>query len=606
MGIFESDFKVMEERRISFGKVFWPSLVAALIVSIVGIIIFFMGLGGLISSFSEKEPYEIEDQTVLHVTLEGEIGEKGDTKFSKTNLDFDKKIGLSDLLYGFEKAALDDKVKGLFIDISDLHCGYATAREIRNAINEFEKCGKFAVAYNSGELVTQKEYYVSSAANHNFGFPTSAMEFMGLGVELSFFKNTLDKLEVEMQVIRGKNNDFKSAVEPFFRENMSDSSRVQIERYLASIWLDIRQDISADRPVSVQSLDHIAENATIRRVEDAVRLKLVDGVKYRDEVIDFIRKKARISSNKDVKLEAFEKYAKKKFYEDQILIKSEEPNIAVILAEGDISVEGHGMTAKEVCKLFQDVRKNETIKTVVFRINSPGGSALASDEIWREVKLTNAVKKVIVSMGDVAASGGYYIAAPATTIFAEPTTITGSIGVFGVIPYTGRMLNNKLGLTFDRASTNKHAVMTTNRKLTDSELNVIQEEVDQIYLQFLGRVAEGRGMTLEKVNNLARGRVWTGSDALKIGLVDQLGGISDAINYAAKSAKINKKKILYYPEKKDDPILEMLEMLDDNSSVKFSSKTHLPTAFLAYLDQLKKLETCTGVKMKLPFEMNIK
>ena len=209
--------------------------------------------------------------------------------------------------------------------------------------------------------------------------------------------------------------------------------------------------------------------------------------------------------------------------------------------------DGDGLTSKEICKLFQDVRKNKSIKTVVFRINSPGGSALASDEIWREVALTNKTKKVIVSMGDVAASGGYYIAAPASYIFAEPTTITGSIGVFGMIPFTGKMLENKLGMTFDRAGTNKHSVMTTNRKLTPEEFTIIQEEVDAIYAQFLERVSVGRGMTTEEVNTFARGRVWTGTDALAIGLVDELGGISSAISYAAKKASIKDKKILYYP-----------------------------------------------------------
>jgi protease-4 len=257
--------------------------------------------------------------------------------------------------------------------------------------------------------------------------------------------------------------------------------------------------------------------------------------------------------------------------------------------------------------LFQDVRRNKSVKTVVFRINSPGGSALASDEIWREVKLTNKVKKVVVSMGDVAASGGYYIAAPASFIFAESNTITGSIGVFGVIPYTGKMLTNKLGLTFDRASTNSHSVMSLNRKLTDGELNIIQEEVDQVYIKFMDIVAEGRGMTVQQVNKIARGRVWTGRDALKIGLVDKLGGVSDAINYAAKKSNIKNMKVLYYPLKEEDPIADLLEKLEEETnSNSTSGSIEIPSALIDYIQKLKSLESYSGIQMRLPYEINIR
>ena len=597
----------MSENKIRFGRIFWPSLVAALIVSITGSILFILISIGVISGFSEVETYSVKDKTILHITLDGDIAEMSDAKFNKSQLNFENKIGLSDLLYGFKHAAKDAKIKGVFIDIKKVDCGYAVAGEIRNAINEFEKSGKFAVAYNSGEYISQKEYYIASAANENYGFPTSTMEFIGLGGELMFFKNTLDKLDVEVQVIRGKNNDFKSAVEPFFRENMSDSSRVQIERYLTSIWSDIRNDISKDRKITSEKLNLLAENASIHRVEEAVTYKLIDAVKYRDEVIDILRKKAGIKSSEDLQLQAFEKYSKKKFYQDQTIVKEDNPNIAVILAEGEISTDGDGMTSKEICKLFQDVRKNKTIKTVVFRINSPGGSALASDEIWREVKLTNKVKKVIVSMGDVAASGGYYVAAPATAIFAEPSTITGSIGVFGVIPYVGKMLTNKLGLTFDRASTNKHSIMSLNRKLTDEEIAIIQGEVDEIYLDFLERVAEGRGMTTDQVNTFARGRVWTGRDALRIGLVDKLGGISDAIEYAAIKSNIKNKKVLYYPFKEEDPFSALIEKFEEEtSSFSKGSTVEIPEALLDYYKQLKSLETNSGSQMRLPYQIDIR
>jgi protease-4 len=332
---------------------------------------------------------------------------------------------------------------------------------------------------------------------------------------------------------------------------------------------------------------------------------------YRDEVMTKLSEKISLDKDDELQMESFEKYARKKFRQDQVLAKKDKPNVAVILAEGGVAVDGDGLTSKEICKLFQDVRKNKSIKTVVFRINSPGGSALASEEIWREVYLTNKKMKVIVSMGDVAASGGYYIASPATMIFAEPTTITGSIGVFGMIPYTGRMFEDKLGMTFDRAQTNKHAIMSTNKKLTTEELTLIQTEVDAIYDLFLKRVADGRKMTKEQVNVVGRGRVWTGADALRIGLVDKLGGINDAIAYATKEAGLDKAKILYYPQRKSDKWLELIEQLEDededeDAQVSFDQSAQLPKELVEQYNKLKRIEQYSGIQMRLPYEIVIR
>ncbi len=456
----------------------------------------------------------------------------------------------------------------------------------------------------AAKFVGLRKYYISSAANEIYAFPTSPMEFVGLGGELSFFKNTLDKMDVEMQVIRGKNNDFKSAVEPLYLDKMSDSSRVQVERYITMMWKDLRDDIAKDRKVSAERLNQIADELLIRRSKDAVKYKLIDGVKYRDEVLALVAKKAGVSTN-DLKLEPFEKFARKKYFQDQTLVRADNPNVAVILAEGDVSTDGDGLTSKEICKLFQDVRKNKSIKTVVFRINSPGGSALASDEIWREVKLTNEKKKVIVSMGDVAASGGYYVAAPANYIFAEPTTITGSIGVFGVIPYTGKLMEDHLGVTFDRVGTNKHSVLSTNKKLSEEEMSMIQGEVDMIYDDFLDRVATGRGMTKEQVNVIARGRVWTGRDALRIGLVDKLGGLNDAIAYASKNAKLKSTKVLYYPLVKEDKFADFIEQIaDEEENLEVKQSLKLPESLMKQYSQLKSIENMTGMQMRMPFMIN--
>ena len=592
-------------QKIRFGRIFWPSFWAALIVSVLGVIIWLLVISGIIGSF-EPEPMKVESNSVLHMSLDSRIAEKGQTKFNSTSFSIDKTIGLADILHGFETAKKDDKIKGVYLELEGASCGYATAREIRNAINDFEKSGKFVIAYNSGEVITLKQYYIASAADKNYGFPSSNMEFLGLGGELSFFKNTFDKLEIEMQIIRGSGNDFKSAVEPFFRESMSDSSRVQMERYITSMWSDIRKDIAKDRKLTPERLDELAENADIKSVKEAVTHKLMDGAKYKDEVLTLLAKKAGTKKGEDVELFAFEKYAKKRFQQNQILSAEDEPNVAVILAEGAVSRDGDGLTSKQICKLFRQARKNKSIKTVVFRVNSPGGSALASDEIWREVKLTNKTKKVVVSMGDVAASGGYYIAAPASYIFAEPTTITGSIGVFGMVPYTGKMLENKLGVTFDRVATNKHSVMTTNRRLTEEELTIIQESVDEIYVQFKTIVAQGRGLTLDRVQEIARGRVWTGVDAKKIGLVDELGGMKDAIAYAAKQAKIKDVKVLYYPLVKEDKLGNFLEQMDGQGESASVSGIELPTELLNYYNQIKEIESLQGIQMRLPFTLNLK
>ncbi|MNJ85916.1 Protease 4 [compost metagenome] len=591
----------MSTVKVSFWRIFWPSLVASMILSVFGWVFWLIIFGSLIGA----EP-EAKDSSVLHMTLSGEIGERSSSTLNAPSFSMDKKIGLADILTGLEKAKEDDMVKGIYLELDNVQCGYGTAMEIRNALKDFKKSGKFVVSYLNGEVITQKQYYISSASDEIYGFSTSAMEFIGLGGELMFFKNTFDMLGIEMQVIRGSNNDFKSAVEPYFRTDMSDSSRLQTERYMASIWEDVRNHISADRKISAADLNDIAENAKIQRIDDAVKFKLIDAAKYRDEVEEIVLKKSKLKDLKNIM--SFEEYAKKTFKNKQLAFElgTSEANVAVIVGEGGITVNGDEMTSDKICKYFREVRNDDKIKVVVFRVNSPGGSALASEEIWREVSLTTKKKKVIVSMGDVAASGGYYVATPASTIFAEPTTITGSIGVFGVIPYTGGFMENKLGLTFDRVQTNKHSVLSTNRKLTPEELALIQAEVDQIYAQFKKRVADGRGLTTDQVQKIARGRVWTGADAIKIGLVDKMGGLNDALAFAIKEAKVKDAKVRYYPNVKENPYEAFLEQLseEDQESLKVKQQA-VPKVIDDLTKRLMKLDSYTGIQMRMPFEIDL-
>jgi len=597
----------MSEPKLSFSKVFWPSFLAVIIASGVAMFFFFIVLGGIIGSFSDfgPEPLAINDNAILQMKLNGEIQDKGNSTFDPASFSVSETISLASLTNGLEKAKKDNKIKGLFIDIGEVQCGYSTASALRDAIADFQKSGKFVMAYFSGEMISQKEYYIGSVAKETYAFPSSAFQLNGIGGEMMFFKSLLDKLEIEVEIVRGSNNDFKSAVEPFFRTNMSDSSRVQSERLLHSIWDDMCAKMATSRNLSLNDFNTIADSIKVTSTEDAMQYKLIDALKYRDEVMSELMKKMKVEKEKDLSFYDFEKYASSAFIDQQVLIQSQSANVAVIVAEGDVVRDGEGLAASKICSLFQKVRNNEKIKTVVFRINSPGGSALASEEIWREVALTNKVKKVIVSMGDVAASGGYYIATPTHRIFAESTTITGSIGVFGMIPYTGKMFENKLGINFDRVGTNSHSVLSLNKKLSPEELARIQGEVDDIYNQFLTRVSDGRKLSMARVMQIARGRVWTGKDALSIGLVDELGSLQDAINYAVKNAVITDPKIIYYPLIKEDKFAFFVDLLkeeteDSEMKVKLNS---IPTELLSYYQEIKKIEGRMGIQMRMPFDI---
>ena len=594
----------MSDQKISFGKVFWPSFVAVMIAGLISLFLFFLVLGGIIGSFGDfgPEPLAIKNATVLQLKLSGDLKDKSDETVDFPDFKVNRTVGLPDLLYGIEKAKTDPKIKGIYLELGSLRCGMASAKELHDALKDFQKSGKFAVAYLSGEYVSQTAYYISSAANEVYGFPSTTMEFTGIGVQLSFFKNLLDNLNVEVDIVRGSNNDFKSAVEPFFRTNMSDSSRLQTQTFLGTMWRTMRNDIALNKGIDTLVLDEHVDSLRILDCESALKAKLISGLTYRDEFMGILKKKVGIGQEDELEIQSMEKYALKAFSDRQLLVKNQNPNIAVILAEGDVATSGDGISSEKICKLFQKVRNDKNITAVVFRINSPGGSALASEEIWREVAQTQKKKKVIVSMGDVAASGGYYIATPADRIFAEPTTITGSIGVFGMIPYTGKFMENKLGITFDEVRTNQHSLTSLNKKLSPEELAVIQKQVDKIYTQFLTRVSVGRKMSMDQVSVLARGRVWSGEDALRIGLVDELGGLSKAIAYASR--KMNNPKVVYYPIVKKNALSEIAAMIEEQQEEDETIQMDIaiPKELKALYARIKKIESMSGIQMRMPFE----
>jgi protease-4 len=600
----------MTDTKIPFSRIFWPTLVAIGIALSLGLVFFFLILGGIIGSFSEfgPEPYTIENKSILHVTLKGTIQEKTNSEFDPSAFQFNESVGLSDILFALDQAKSDDQIKGIYIDIDELNCGISTARTIRQALDDFKKSSdKFVIAYFQGEGISQKEYYIGSVADQCYAFPTSSFMLTGLGSEAVFFKKLLDKLEVEVQVIRGQNNDFKSAVEPFFLTGLSDSARMQNQVLMNGIWNELAADISATRKIKTSDFNAWINNMEVVNPEQALSHKLVDGLLYKDELMDKLAKKAGVSESNDIKWAELNDYAQNAFYESQVLIQAETASVAVILAEGEVAVDGDGVSSKKLCRLFEKVRNDDDIKAVVFRINSPGGSALASEEIWREVMLTQKKKKVYVSMGDVAASGGYYIATPADRIFAEATTITGSIGVFGMIPYTGKMLENKLGITFDRVQTHNHSVMSTNRKLSPEELAMLQNEVNGIYSQFMDRVAKGRSLSVARVNQIARGRVWTGKDALAIGLVDEIGSLTDVIDFAKREIKDKEAKVIYYPKVKEDKfgaIIKMIEQENEDEESRLSlKKSSLPNELLEQYERIKAIESKMGIQMRMPYDL---
>jgi len=596
----------MKVNKYSFFKVFWPALVAVLVGSMASFIPYAIVMaivaGGFVSS---SDRVKTQDNSILHMRLEGDIRERSSSKIDVQSMSINHTFGLADLLYGLQCAKQDNKIRGVFLDVGDISCGISTAKEIRNALIDFKKEGKFVVAYNSGEYVSLNKYYISACADELYGFPTTNIAFLGLANELLFFKNTFDKLGVDVEIIRGYNNDFKSAVEPFFLDKMSDSSRLQMQVFLDTIWHEMCRDIASDRKLDAQLLNDYADDLTVRSVKDAVDKKMMDGSKYRDEVITILKKKIKVNDDKELPLVNFEKYAKTKFKNAQTKIKSNKPTIAVIVAEGEIAVDGDGLSSRRICKLIEQARNNEHVKSVVLRINSPGGSALASEEIWREIVCTDSIKPVVVSMGDLAASGGYYIATPARKIFAEPTTITGSIGVFGVIPHFGDFMHDKLGFSFDYVQTNKHQLPTFNRKLTQEELQVVQDEVNEIYSDFVSKVAEGRKLSHEQTQRIARGRVWTGTDAVKIGLVDEIGGVNEAIAYAKKIVKLDNAQIVYYPLVKTDPLEDILEQIQgEQGYTNATTNATFRKELLQQYRQVERLEHLVGIQMRLPYLVN--
>lgn len=576
--------------------------ITGIVISFVILFIVFMGIiGAIISSASSDQEVAVKTNSVLFLSFDYDINERNDNNpFGSLNLPgySTKSIGLDDILGRIRYAATDANIKGIYMDAGSIGTGFASLKAVRDELLAFKKTGKFVVAYNAG--YNQKAYYVASIADKVYVNPQGTIDFRGLSSSTMFYKDLLDKVGVEMQIV--KVGTFKSAVEPYFLNKMSEPNRLQVTSYLGSIYDTFINEIAASRNIPADSLRGIANDYLVRNADDAVRYKLADAKIYKDELLSDLRKRLKIGEKDEISFVSLFDYNKK------VKDDASGSEVAVLYAVGEI-VDGEGTRPGEIggdkfSRELRKLREDDAVKAVVLRVNSPGGSALASDVIWREVILTKKVKPVIVSMGDVAASGGYYIAAAADSIFAEPTTITGSIGVFGVIPNFQNLMNNKIGVHYDGVKTGKFAdLMTTfDRPLTAEERDIIQREVDKVYATFTKVVSEGRKMPLANVDSIGQGRVWTGTQGLGNKLVDRLGNLDVAIQAAAKKANLSKYKVSQYPAK-EDPFTSILNNSKEKVQV-WVAKEQMGE-YYRYFDVMRKATAQSGVQARLPYTVEI-
>jgi len=464
-------------------------------------------------------------------------------------------LGLDDIVESIYTSITDTNIEGIYLNISSVNQGWAKSSALRQALLDFKNSGKWIVSYN--EYYSHNSYYISSVADEIYLNPEGQIQFQGLNFQSLFLKGTLEKLGVAMQVLRGPDNKYKSAIETFTEEGMSDDNRFQTDVMVNNFWTHIIQSIADSRNITPDALNKIANQLALRLPEDSLHHKLVDGLLYQDQVRNIIKKKVEGQSGEvmmTISIEDYNVQTQPIKVLDELYSDNNQNQIAIIYADGAIQsgANDDGIIGSITTSYaIRSARENENVKSMVLRINSPGGSALASDVILREAYLFSQEKPLIVSFGDVAASGGYYIASAAHKIFAQHNTVTGSIGVFGLLPNLENLLEDKIGLRFDKASSNDYADFgTTTRPLKDLEKQHLQQQIEHVYLTFKQHVAKGRSMRLEDVENIAQGRVWSGTQAKNVGLVDEFGGLNDAIKAAADSANINNYTLLKLPIQK--------------------------------------------------------
>ena len=584
-----------------FFKYVFATIVGVFAVSIIGMILLFMIIGAIISSADKQ--VVVENNSMLVLDLSRQIVDRApNDPFEDMDLSFlsqVKSLGLDDIFTSLENAKTDDRIKGIYLKLSMFNGGMASAEEIRNALIAFKnECDKPIYAHAEQYMIDQKAYYLATVADKIVIHPEVSVDFRGLGGEMMFYKNALEKVGVEMQIVR--HGKFKAAVEPFMLEKMSAENREQQLTYMGSLWNHMLKGISEKRNISVEKLNVLADEVqTFNKGKKAVESGLVDEVKYKDEVLDDLREITGIDGAKGVPVISASKYADvpakdKKFSRNKI---------AVIYASGSIGMSfgGEFIDGDKLSREIRKVRQDSSYKAIVLRVDSPGGTIFDSETIWREVKLAADEKTMVVSFGNVAASGGYYISCSADKILASPNTITGSIGIFGTIPNFGELLNDKLGITTDVVKTNKNSdLLTLTRPMTDYEQKMMQATIEDGYDTFISHVAEGRRMTKAQVDSIGQGRVWSGENAKEIGLIDDFGGLKDAIALAAEIEGLDEYRTVSLPAL-PDPFQELFKVGTDNMRARFL-KNELGEKY-RYYEYFKKMSGMNGVYARMPYDI---
>ena len=579
-------------------KDFLKYLLATIIgIILASLIMFFIFLGTISVLISRQDkPVEIRDNSILVIKLDNPVSDRKPLLL----FSYARTLGLNEILLNISKAKEDKKIKGIYLEPSIIPAGLATIEEIRNAILDFKESGKFVICHS--DFYSQTSYYLATAADKIYMNPEGLIPLLGLRAQLIFFKGTLEKLGIKPEIIR--HGKFKSAVEPLMYDKMSDENREQISKLIGSIWDYMISEISARRGITVEKINYLADNLEIWDAKSTIEHNLIDSLAHKDYVLDKLKELTGTDKSKKLNLVSLSKYTKVPgARKHKGLAKNK---IAVIYASGTIQLgdEGEGQISSErISKTIRKARLDSTIKAIVFRVNSGGGSNVASEVIWKELNLARQVKPVIASFGDVAASGGYYISVPADTIVASKNTITGSIGVWGVLLNMKKFLNEKLGITMDIEKTNRYSdFMSGYRSLSAKEREVMQNHVDKIYNTFVTHVSDGRNMNYDEVDKIGEGRVWSGINAKEIGLIDIYGGLTTAIDIAVDKANVEKYRIVELP-KLEDPIQQILKELTGNVSSVFLKK-ELGNSYKHY-KLIKEVVNLNGVQARMPFEIEI-
>lgn len=580
--------------------------------TVVGIFVFtillgaigMMSLVGMVASGSSAK--DVADNTVFVINLEGQLQERSvDNPFSQYLGGAASTIGLDDLLDGIKKAKENDKIKGIYIEAGAFAPdSYASLQAVRKALVDFKKSGKWIVAY--GDIYTQATYYVASVADKVYLNPSGQIDWHGLASQTMFLKDALAKFGVQMQVV--KVGAYKSATEMFTGDKMSDANREQVTAFLGGIWQNVCQDVAKSRKVSVEQLNQYADNfITFAEPKSYVGMKLVDGLLYHDQLKDEVKKLMKLGKDDDISTIGLAGIMNVPGG------KEEGDEIAVYYAYGDIVDGASGALSQsesvidgtKVSKDLEDLADDDDVKAVVIRINSGGGSAYASEQMWRAIQLVKAKKPVVVSMGGMAASGGYYMSCSANWIVAEPTTLTGSIGIFGMFPDMSGLVTQKLGVKFDEVKTNKNSAFgTMARPFSEEEMAYLSSYISRGYSLFRQRVADGRHMSVDAVEKVAQGHVWVGQDALKIKLVDQLGGLDDAVAKAAKLAKLDEYYTASYPGKVDW-LDQFTSAMSSGSYIDNQMRVAMGEYYSTFM-LLKDINKQSAIQARIPYMVNIK